>query len=365
MLRAADRLGRKWRAMASGIVERSKREMLTAGNLRAAGALVAAVGVGALAGRWIARPKAVEELRKMLQAETKSIREEGERQANALLDQNRRISELDSKLDSKTSAIEGEVKLSLRRAVSKAGLEREAIEASVNRASTELDGRMRAIEGALADVRADVRTADDMARRAIDKSDPLEGRVNRAQSELDERMSALHGTLADAHAEARKAAARADFAYDTVKGWGDELAELRRAFAQDMESAARAHTELNSLVAGSLLEQDTKVDRGINTAQLTLKEAQDARAVYEGRIARLESAVHAIIEIKREDINSDDPQLFGASAPLATTLVVALSAVNPKARPAIARKMAEVLIGQAALGAAHEPRPRARPLYTE
>jgi chromosome segregation ATPase len=303
--------------MASGIVERSKREMLTAGSLRAAGALVAAVGVGALAGRWIARPKArashgtaVEELRKMLQAETKSIREEGERQAR---DQERRISELDSKTSDIQSKVEG-VAVSLRRHVSAAGR----------------------------------------------KSADIEDSVNRAHSNLEERMRALEDALAEAHASASMAAFKAERAYDTVEGWGDEFAGLRDAFAEDIQRAALAQAELNSLVMGSLLEQDTKVERGIHTAQLTLKEALDARAGFEDRIERLERAVHAI-----HAINSEDPQLFGASAPLATTLVVALSAVNPKARPAIARKMAEVLIGQAALGAAHEPRPRARPLYTE
>ena len=357
MLRVADRGARwaKWRAMASGMLDKSKLgRFLTAGNVGAAGALAAAVGAGVLASRYIAGS-----------AESRK-KEEALR-----LDLDTRLNELRSMLEKTLQAQQTGLgkKLDVRdAAVVKDALERRVIRAmAIEKRALLVIKRTEAgisAQGGIKD--AELRKASAIAQEMVDAvfSAPL----------LRLGANRVDAAPPNATAASRRPDSIAVTASESPIGdpaLGGSVGDTDRAAAEDSAASsllalvvALNEAQSQTLEAtGLMVERQAQIERELAALQEHNRERVATDAATVQPLSRL-SALSADAVARWKSFGAR-PQ-FG-SAPLVLTLARALSAVSLPDRPEIARQMARVILATAALAAhreATESGPRATDLYT-
>lgn len=342
MLRVADRDAKwaKWRAMASGVLDKSKLgRVLTARNVGAAGALVAAVGAGFLASRYIAEsPKKEEALRLDLDSLLSELRRTLEAQHEKLHEQQ---TGLETKLDSL---------LSHRRDLGKA-LARTEARNTISRREVETGQfEIAAMLKSLAACQVEGLSRDGASDRGKHASiNPVEQHQCSSAQIANEMFENSFAKVEVAVAErSTRSPLRHPIALpvvDPLEGWTVDLAARLLSAADNLDAAAgradRCSGEL--LYAKDLL--------------VCAKEALEERhLVRQTQLERALTAIHALLEDLHHTGAGAQPR-FG-SAPLVLTLARALSAVSLPDRPEIARQMARVILAKAALEAYRMPEAR-------
>ena len=318
--------------MASGVLDKSKLgRVLTARNVGAAGALVAAVGAGVLGSRYLA---------------------ESQKKEGALrLDLDTRLNELRSMLEKTLQAQQTGLgkKLDVRdAAVVKDALERRVIRAMANKAlAIKRTEAGISAQGGINE--ADRRKPSFIAAQQIADAVWLKVEAGRVEA------SPLNATAAS-----RRPGSIAVTVNESPIGdpaLGGSVGNTDRAATEDSAASsllalvvALSEAQGQTLEATrSLVERQAQLEQGLATLQEQHREraATDATTVQPSRL----STIRAVAVARLRNVVAR-PQ-FG-SAPLVLTLARALSAVRLPDRPEIARQMARVILATAALAAHRE-----------
>ena len=327
MLRVADRDAKwaKWRAMASGVLDKSKLgRVLTARNVGAAGALVAAVGAGFLASRYIAESKKnAETLRLDLDSRVEELRSMLEEQKTGL----------EKKIDDKRDASVARGRATLIAYTAKNnGRSKPEAAISAQSGSEQADQRTRIV-------------AEQMVERSFS---PLVSRTaNAVQPSATGRMAVSASYPA---VEVSSTADRGTNA-DLVA----RLLSLAESLAETDDRANRLSAELLS-ARDQMLEAKDALDARYIVQQAQMEQSILTMQGYHGNAASELQSVRARLDdlaAALASLVSAGAQRFG-SAPLVLTLARALSAVRLPDRPEIARQMARVILATAALEAHRE-----------
>ena len=334
MLRVADRDAKwaKWRAMASGVLDKSKLgRVLTARNVGAAGALVAAVGAGVLGSRYLA---------------------ESQKKEDALrLDLDTRLNELRSMLEKTLQA--QQTGLGKKVGVRQAALKKDALERRAIRAMAQETLDIKRTEAGIS------------AQGGINEADRRKPSFIAAQQIVDAVWKLRPGLRVDAAPFNATAASRIpDSIAVTVNespigdpALGVSLGDTDRAVIEDSAASLLALVVALSEAHGQtleatrlLVERQAQLEQGLTTLQEHHRAATDAATPQpQSRFSKLGSEAAA----RLRNVVGARQQRFG-SAPLVLTLARALSAVRLPDRPEIARQMARVILATAALEAHRE-----------
>ena len=334
MLRVADRGARwaKWRAMASGMLDKSKLgRFLTAGNVGAAGALVAAVGAGVLASRYIAgsaeSKKKEEALRSDLDSRLNELRSMLEKTLHA------QQTGLGKKLDVRDAALVKDAKgRRVLRAMAQEKLAIKRTEAGISAHGGIKEVDRRKESEIVAQQIADAVWLRVEAGRRVDAA-PLN--VTTASRRPDSSESptgdpALRVSLGD-----------------TDRAVTEDSGALLLALAVALNEAQSQTLE----ATGLMVERQAQLERDLAALQEHHRERVATDAATVQPLSRL-SAFRADAVARWRSLGARQTQ-FG-SAPLVLTLARALSAVSLPDRPEIARQMARVILATAALEAHRE-----------
>ena len=339
MLRVADRDAKwaKWRAMASGVLDKSKLgRVLTARNVGAAGALVAAVGAGFLGSRYLAESQKKEgALRLDLDTRLSELSRTLEAQHEKLHEQQTGLeTKLDSLLGHKRALGKALARTEARNTISR----REVETGQVEIAATLKSLAARQVESLSRD------GASDRGKHA--SINPVEQRQSSsaqiANEMFDNSFAKVEATVAAPRAT--RSPLRHSSALpvvDPLEGLTVDLAARLLSAADNLDAAAGRADRCS----GELLSaKDLLVG-----AKETLEERH---LVHQTQLERALTTIHTLLEDLHHTGAGAQPR-FG-SAPLVLTLARALSAVSLPDRPEIARQMARVILATAALEAHRE-----------
>lgn len=398
MLRAADRADRvaKWRAMASGVLDKSKRGLLASAGKFAAAGLV--LGAGALGFKWMAerKKKREAELKNELarvECDLQNAIKEHQRnvsaQIEALTHQLRQPERAASAQDpDPTSEANREHMLALQGYIDAAVAATETVRSHTanpdRKALTELTSELRKISdltewlaerdseraNGLGALESEAETLGRAFSVAKEQTDALSGRVSGLEASLSaqlereadraNRVQAVQSQVDNILGVAtglRNVTAQA--AKDALQDHGDALEHRLQDFIAGQliaitlkaREASEASERADRLSAAALQRQEDVYSRvellgdSFQRAMSELYSAGTDTAELREKLDRLEIAVRALSD-------STSGAAFGAtSEPLVVSLVRALGAVDAADRRAVAQKMARVLFARAGLKA--------------
>jgi hypothetical protein len=394
MLRVADRfdrLGSKWRDMATRMLDESKRGALlaTAGKVAAGGALFA-LGAGALASAWSAREKAREDkLMEELQKKQSELRGALETQ----------ISGLQALVDEKTSVFETRLAASNIK-VEKNASRIQSIEDNA-KCDKQREGRCATEASALVDrafsqispkPNPQVELQLDLERK-ISNTDRL---VADQQNELRELRRKIETERADSDASLRDFQSRFDkLRLDEQLETHGKISEIEREVKELAKQVAQGRARDNSVevpeserragiveslmaLTASLSLGAERAERATASALSVADEMREETEVMKTQLATALSTVHRVVDEAngqlsgtnrlRQRVGALEEALaaiqgaegagsvftsvsFGWREPLVLTLARALGAVGQSERRKVAETMAGVLLAEAALEA--------------